>query len=128
MGKSLVQRFVEQGITEEEMRRAINLKGIEPVADERKCSVEAMRNYTTEVLKMPDAPLFTRDYGKDNNVLAREILLEMFAIWKENTAEIERLRAEKLERDDEDRRRDAVAHVQLCEMLNTVRVRLPDGV
>jgi hypothetical protein len=121
MGKQFAQQVKESGKTKEEMTAKIMQRGCYGVADEWGRNIETIIKYAKDELEILDPPLFGVDGRKTNDIILRETILDMYAIWKEQDAQIEALKTEIRQRDAEERKRDEMARASLLEMREATR-------
>jgi len=121
MGKSIKKKAIDERWNKEECRTTINRHGLYRLAEEKDIGIPAARNYAEDKdwgLGIKDPPLFTENATKPNSQLAREIISALYAIYSENLQLKEELRQTRRE----DAKKDALAKVQLIEMLDSVKM------
>lgn len=123
MPKSLRLRFAEEGINPEKIKAGILGKGLLPTARERRCSVEALRNYAEDILGISNPQYVTRDFTKSNEELCYDFIFAMYQMWKNNERTIEALRLQLREYERRDAERQQLAKNQLIEMIQATKVR-----
>jgi hypothetical protein len=121
MGKSLKQRFQEEGVNPVELANKIRLHGLLPVANEKGVSIEAITKYAEMELGIKDAPLVNKDYSLSNSELSQEIILSMFKLWRKIEDENTLLKQELQSLREERKHREELAKANLIEMLDAVR-------
>ncbi len=121
MSKRFAQQVQEQGISKTEMNQKIMQRGCYGVSEEWGRNLETVIKYAQDELGLNDPPLFGQDGHKDSNTMRHEIMLEMYSFCKELEEQNAKLRLALAERDAEDRKREAIKHLDYSNVLNEVR-------